>query len=124
MPIQPSLNTTAQSNPDADQALAAWQWEGGAPAPRSAPHGAMPSGGHWSILLTLLGDSYALRGAANQGGYTWDHGFWTHVFTGSWQPNADPDGARLLQEWVEQEARQFEGAGQMTEPRFVPVNQK
>lgn len=122
MPIQATHRITAQVNRVAKHDLSVWQGEGGALALRSAPRAPTASSGHWSILLTLLGDAYALRDAAKQAGYTWRHGYWTHTFTGSLQPNADPHGARPLQAWVEQEARGFDGGSQMSELHFIPAD--
>lgn len=114
-----SLHPAFQSSQLSDQALFAWSWEGGAPAPPETTEPSRPTSGHWCMLLTLLGDAFTLRHAAKQGGYTFDHGEWTHAFSSRALLFRDQAEVRHLQALVLNETRRFPRGGRASEPQFI-----
>lgn len=115
------FHSSVQPAKAADQSLFTWQWEGGAPEPPEADSRQISAdtNGCWRICLTLLGEAFTLRKAAKQGGYTFDHGFWRHIFMSPPSSSQDQTKARQLRALVMDEARRFAGGTQVSEPVFI-----
>lgn len=115
------FHSSVQPAQAADQSLSTWQWEGGAPEPPEADIRPISAdvNGRWRIRLTLLGEAFTLREAAKQGGYTFDHGSWRHVFMSPPSSLQDHAKASQLQALVMDEARRFAGGTLASEPLFI-----